>query len=152
MKPTNSEQGFTIIEVLISVVIMTVALVALAEMMAITLRMQALGKNETMAARLAQAKLDELVGIAQNNWGHASIAVNGGSLTANVANFNDVPVDSNGAQINYLRRWQVTPGPNDPAGDPGHLRIVTVRIIPTTLEGRTSSTVELTTMLRNPAP
>ena len=68
MKPTNSERGFTIIEVLIAVVILTVALVALAEMMAITLRMQMLGRNETNAARLAQAKLDELVGVSQNNW------------------------------------------------------------------------------------
>jgi prepilin-type N-terminal cleavage/methylation domain-containing protein len=152
LKPTNSERGFTIIEVLIAVVILTVALVALAEMMAITLRMQMLGRNETNAARLAQAKLDELVGVAQNDWAAPQIALNGGSLTANVADFNDVPVDSDGNPISYRRRWQVTAGPNDPGSDAGDLRIVTVRIIPTTPDSRTSATVELTSILRNPAP
>ena len=73
-------------------VILTVALVALAEMMAITLRMQMLGRNETTAARLAQAKLDELVGVAQNNWAVPQVAI-GGSLTANVNNYNDVAVN-----------------------------------------------------------
>lgn len=151
MQTTNNARGFTLVEVLVAIVVMTVALVALAEMMAITLRMQMLGKNETQAARLAQAKLDELVGLSQASWANPQIIV-GGSLTADVANYTDVPVDHNGAQINYRRRWQVAAGPNDPGSDAGDLRIVTVRIIPTTPDGRTSSTVELTSMLRNPAP
>ena len=62
---------------------------------------------------MAQAKLDELVGVAQNNWAAPQFAY-GGSLTADVANFNDVPIDTNGDPLSYRRRWAVTAGPNDP--------------------------------------
>jgi prepilin-type N-terminal cleavage/methylation domain-containing protein len=152
LKPTNNnERGFTIIEVLIAVVILTVALVALAEMMAITLRMQMLGRNETNAARIAQAKLDELVGVSQTNWASASIAI-GGNLDADVNNYNDVPQFDGQNVPNVKRRWLVSLGPTDAGGDAGHLRFVTVRVIPTTTGSRGNATVELTTLLRNPAP
>ncbi len=41
-------------------VILTIGLVSLAELLAISLRMQQLGRNETAAIRLAQDKLDQL--------------------------------------------------------------------------------------------
>src|SRR5688572_33244301 len=120
-------------------------------MMAITLRMQMLGRNETNAARIAQAKLDELVGVSQTNWASASIAI-GGNLDADVNNYNDIP-QFNGANVpNVKRRWLVSLGPTDAGGDAGHLRFVTVRVIPTTTGSRGNATVELTTLLRNPAP
>lgn len=145
MKPTNNEQGFTLIEVLFSFVILTTALVALAGMMGITLRMQMQGRNQTNATRLAQQKLDELVGVAQNNWGAASIAI-GGNLATDTANYNDAPTPG------FRRRWVVTAGPTDPSTQAGDLRIVTVRVIPNVRDSGTTATVNLTTMLRNPAP
>ena len=42
-------------------VILTVALVSMAKLMAITLRMQQLGRNQTLAMRLAQGLLFGLV-------------------------------------------------------------------------------------------
>jgi prepilin-type N-terminal cleavage/methylation domain-containing protein len=63
LQPTNNERGFTLIEVLVAMVIMTVALVAMAELMAITLRLQMLGRNETSAVRLVQSKIDQLVAV-----------------------------------------------------------------------------------------
>ena len=145
IKPADSERGFTLIEVLVAMVVLTVALVALAELMAITLRMQMLGRNDTSATRLAQQKLDELVGLTPT-WTAAPAIQIGGSLTANVNNFNDSPV------AGYTRRWQVTAGPNDPGSNAGDLRIVTIRVIPNNVDNRTRSTVELTTLLRNNAP
>ena len=50
---TSNERGFTVIEALFAIVIMTIAMVSLAELMAITLRLQMLGRNQTAAARLA---------------------------------------------------------------------------------------------------
>ena len=58
---TSNERGFTVVEALFAIVIMTIALVSLSELMAITLRLQMLGRNQTAAARLAQDKVDELM-------------------------------------------------------------------------------------------
>jgi prepilin-type N-terminal cleavage/methylation domain-containing protein len=146
MPPTDRRQrGFTLVEVLVATVIMTVALVALAGMMAVTLRMQMLGRNQTNAVRMAQSKLDELAGVAQNDWGAAPVSV-GGSLAANVTDFNDTPTSG------YTRRWAVAAGPTDPSSQAGDLRVVTVRVIPALADNRATATVELTTILRNPAP
>lgn len=150
MKPTN-ERGFTLVEVLIAMVIMTVALVALASMMAVTLRMQMLGRNQTNAARLAQSKLDELVGSVQN-WNTAPEIAIGGSLSADVANYFDAPVDQDGDALGYTRRWVVAAGPADPGSDAGDLRLVTVRVLPNVADARTRATVQLTTLLRSPLP
>jgi hypothetical protein len=130
-----------LIEVLVATVRITVALVALAEMMAITLRMQMLGRNQTNAARLAQSKMDQLIGSVMN-WDTAVDIQIGGSLTANVTNYNDVP------EAGWIRRWVVTAGPVDPGSDAGDLRVVTIRVIPVVTDNRATATVELTTILR----
>ena len=137
MNPTNErgERGFTLIEVLIAMVILTVALVSMAELMAITLRMQMLGRNETAAIRLVQSKIDELVAI---NFTNASVAV-GGSLTGDVANYNDNP------DPGFHRRWQITAI----AGE-ARVRMLTVRIIPNSNDRRTNADVQLTTIIRDP--
>jgi len=140
LKPTE-ERGFTLIEVLVATVILTVALVALAEMMAITLRMQMLGRNQTNAARLAQSKMDQLIGSVMN-WDTAADIQIGGSLATSEANYNDAPEDG------WIRRWVVTAGPVDPGSDAGDLRVVTIRVIPVVSDNRATATVELTTILR----
>lgn len=138
MAPSN-ERGFTIVEVLIAMVILTVALVSIAELMAITIRMQMLGRNQTQAARLAQDKIDELM--SQNFTTNASVAI-GGSLTADVANYFDDP------STLYKRRWQVSAGPVDPPVAANSLRILTVRIIPVVNDLRTSTPTDITTLIR----
>lgn len=116
-------------------VILTVGLVSMAEMMAVTLRMQMLGRNETASIRLVQSKIDELVAV---NFTSATVAV-GGSLTANVASYNDAPADG------YTRRWQIAAI----AGET-RVRTLTVRVVPTTTDRRTTAQVELTTIIRDP--
>lgn len=138
MKPSN-ERGFTIVEVLIAMVILTVALVSIAELMAITIRMQMLGRNQTQAARLAQDKIDELM--SQNFTTNASVAI-GGSLTADVANYFDDPSGL------YKRRWQVSAGPVDPPVTANSLRVLTVRIIPVVNDRRTATPTDITTLIR----
>ncbi len=134
MKPTD-ERGFTLIEVLITMVILTIAMVSMAELMAITVRMQMMGRNETAAIRLAQSKVDELVAV---NFTNASVAV-GGSLTTNVATYNDAPANG------FARRWAI-------AAIAGETRVrsLTVRVTPTVNDRRTNGVVELTTIIRNP--
>ena len=136
MAPTNSsERGFTIVEVLVATVILVIGLVSMAELMAITLRMQMLGKNETAAIRLVQSKFDELVAVTFTN---ASVAV-GGSLTTDVATYNDAPVSG------YKRRWQIAAI----AGET-RVRTLTVTVIPTNADRRTNAQVQLTTIIRDP--
>lgn len=138
---TSNERGFTLVEVLISMVILTVALVSMAEMMAITLRMQQLGRNDTAASRLAQDKIDELMTAYFDS---AAAIQLGGSIDADVVNYNDAPLGDDGQPSGFTRRWVVTAGP-DASAD---LREVTVRVIPTQFDRRTNSEVEITTIIR----
>jgi prepilin-type N-terminal cleavage/methylation domain-containing protein len=143
LKPTNAnandnERGFTLIEALIAMVILTVALVSMAELMAVTLRMQMLGKNGTAAIRLAQSKIDELVAVDFDAVG--SVVATGGSLTTNTAGYFDTPVDSG-----FTRRWQITAITGET-----RVRTLTVRLIPVANDRRTNGDITLTTIIRDP--
>lgn len=124
-------------------VIMVVALVSLAELMAITVRMQMLGRNETGAVRLAQAKIDELVNL---NFTTNTITNVGGSLTTDVANYNDTPLTTGTTTVvGYKRRWQI-----ETITGQAKVRKLTVRIIPTTNDRRVNAEIDLATIIRSP--
>lgn len=122
-------------------VILTVGLVALAGLLAVSLRMQQLGRNGTQAVRLAQDKLDELNAL---HFDTAATIQIGGSLTANVADHFDTPLDVNGNALPYIRRWLVAAGPDGNS----NLRQITIRLIPTIADGRTTSAFEMITIIR----
>jgi len=138
----SDDRGFTLIEVLVATCILTIALVSIAELMAITLRMQMLGRNQTSATRLAQDKIDELMTM---NFTTASLSL-GGSLTADVANH----FDSDDQNL-FKRRWVVAAGPADPGvpvADQANLRFLTVRVTPVVVDLRTAAPAELVTIIR----
>jgi prepilin-type N-terminal cleavage/methylation domain-containing protein len=132
----RDERGFTLVEVLVASIILTVALVALAELMAVSVRMHQLGRNSASAARLAQDKFEELM---KMNFGTApAIQINANdTLGANVANYFDAP-----ANTGYTRRWRVAAGPGGNAA----LRVVTIRLVP---DVRVGADYEVTTVLRS---
>jgi len=153
----ENERGFTLVEAIVAMVVCTVGLVAMAELMAVTLRLQQLGRNSTSATRLAQDKVDELTSMpfdpAAANY-NPQVSC-GGNLDANDAdgNHNDTPMEDNGTPDNladdtvtkgYTRRWVISAGPD---ADP-NLRQVTVRVIPDVRDRRTASPYELTTIIR----
>ena len=119
-------------------VILTVALVALAEMMAITLRMQMMGRNETAAVRLIQGKIDQLVNLNYFGTSTDPLANVGGSLTADVDGYFDPPTDG------FKRRWQIEAVPGET-----EVRKLTVRVIPTINDRRTNADIELSTIIRS---
>ena len=117
-------------------VILTVALVSMAELMAIMLRMQMMGRNETAAVRLIQSKIDEIVNI---NFTTTTTADVGGSLSSDVANYFDTPASG------FKRRWQISAITGETK-----VRTLTVRIVPTVTDRRTNAEVELSTIIRSP--
>lgn len=134
-------------------VVLTVALVSMAELMAITLRMQQLGRNQTTATRLAQDKIDELMPL---NFTNAQLTV-GGSLTADVANHFDTPANPGGGNSIFRRRWLVESMTFNDQGNKGGVmtavaggstRRITVRVIPVAPDSRISPTVDLVTIVR----
>jgi prepilin-type N-terminal cleavage/methylation domain-containing protein len=141
----SGEGGFTLIEVLIATVILTIALVSIAELMAITLRMQMLGKNETSAVRLAQSKIDELVAVNFDPAVSTAVVI-GGDLDTNAAGYFDTPTNAAGDSLGFTRRWRI-------AAVAGYtnVRTLTVRVVPNIADRRTTGQVELVTIIRNPA-
>lgn len=97
-------KGFTMIEILVALVILSVSLLALAGLMAMTTKNTSYGGHMTEAATFAQDKLEEL---RVTPW-------------ANVANGNDARIGSTG--INYTRTWAVV------TSGAGNLRTVTITV------------------------
>lgn len=128
----RGEAGFTLVEVMIATVVLTVGLVGIAQLLAVSTVMHVNARQTTNGTHLLQDKVEEL---AKLNFGTDPRIQVGGSLTANVANFNDAPA------AGVTRRWLVEAGP---AGNP-QLRRLTVRIINT---GARHQQRDLTTVIR----
>ena len=94
MKCPLKTRGFTLIEVLVALVILSVALLALAGLMVRTTRNNSFGGHMTEAATFAQDKLEELKAVS---W----LTLVPGS---------DLKTGSNG--IDYTRSWDVTTNAN----------------------------------------
>jgi prepilin-type N-terminal cleavage/methylation domain-containing protein len=109
----GDESGFTLIEVLVSTLVLTIGLVGIAGLLTVTTMAQVGARESARSVRLAQTKLDEIMKLP---FADARISV-GGDLAANVANHNSTPVP--GVTV----RWLVAAGPTDDT------RVVTVRVV-----------------------
>jgi type II secretory pathway pseudopilin PulG len=131
----GSEGGFTLIEVIFAALILVVGLLSVAQLLAVTIRAEALARNGAEATRLAQGELDSLMKASFDTNPNVQITpVGTDSLAANVANYFDTPTPRT------IRRWRVDAGP---AGT----RVLTVRVL--IANGSTTMRiVDLTTLLR----
>ena len=112
----SSETGFSLVEVLVSTVVLTVGLVAMAELLAVATKMHADAAETSRATHYAQTKIDELVKL--NMATAAAVQISGvNTLTANTANYFDTPMNG------VTRRWSVQAGPV------ANTRLLTVRVI-----------------------
>jgi Tfp pilus assembly protein PilV len=137
LRPVRNERGFTVIESLVATIVLTVGLVAMAELLAISLRMHQLGRASTTATRLAQDKFEEMM--KMNFATNPAIQVNGANtLASNVTNYFDIVPG-------YTRRWQVSAGPD---ANP-RLRNVVLRVIPDVNDRRTADVITITEVLRS---
>lgn len=108
------DSGFTLIEVMVSMLVLTIGLVGIAAMLALTTQMHIGARENARSTRLAQDKFDELMKL--NFASDPRVAV-GGDLTSNVANYSDTPT------AGVTLRWVVEAGPTDDT------RSLTVRVL-----------------------
>jgi type II secretory pathway pseudopilin PulG len=108
-----SEKGFTLVEVLVSTVVMTIGLVGIAALLAITTEMHLGAREAARSTRLAQDKFDDLMKL---DFSAPEVAI-GGDLDANATDYFEEPVT--GVTV----RWAVAAGPTDDT------RVVTVRVV-----------------------
>lgn len=133
----NRERGFTLIELMLSVVILVIGLLGLASAMASMTRSQDLASARTEMALLAEAKLEQLRGAATARTIDTVQLAIGGSLTASVALHADTVA---GRGRRYVLRWAVV------AGFAGTRR-VTLRISPLVDERRTPARLDFMTQI-----
>jgi prepilin-type N-terminal cleavage/methylation domain-containing protein len=132
------EAGFTLIELMLSVIILVVGLLGLASAMASMTRHQDLTASRTEMGLFAEAKLEQLrlTGLARN--ADTLQLVVGGSLTASQANHADTVAGRGGRR--YIRRWTVVTGFSG-------TRLVTLRVLPQTDDRRTPARLDFTTQI-----
>lgn len=116
-KIINRQDGFTLIECLIAMVITTIGLLAVAGLMGVGIRLQTESRDAIAATSFAKAKIEEL----QNYAPTAAQRTRGGNLTTNVTNYNDSP------DARFQRRWLIETNPTD-AGVPANTQRITVVI------------------------
>ncbi len=132
----RDEGGFTLVEVMICTLILTVGMLGIAGLLAVTTQMHVGAREAARSTRTAQDKIDELMKLDFDD--DVEVAV-GGSLQDNEANhFEEDP----GGQGGLTVRWSVTAGPVTDT------RILTVRVenLRAQQYGRQ---VELSTIIRN---
>lgn len=123
-RPTRTaRRGFTVIELMVAVMIMSVGLLGMGSVMGSSSRLQTLALSRTEMTTAAESKVEELrvFGMTPADSPlRVAIAV-GGSLVAPVAGYSDSTQALSGRW--YYRRWQIQ---NGVAGT----RQLTVRVVP----------------------
>lgn len=109
------EAGFTLVEALVALFIVTMILLSIAQLMTYGLYVHETAADLTETTALAQEKLEQL-----RNLSYKSL-VPGGSIDVNSAGFFDSSdIDGNGI-VDYTRRWEIT--------DLGDRKQIRVRVI-----------------------
>ena len=111
--------------------VLTVGLVAIAGLLAVTTQMQIGAREAARSTRLAQDKIDALMKL--NFTTDPAVAV-GGNLTSDVANYSETPLQG------VTLRWAVAAGPTD------DLRVLTLRVV--NLRTQQYRQTDLTTIIR----
>ena len=130
------ESGLSLVEALVAMVVITLGLVSMAQLMAITAMRHHDAREVALATELGQAKLEELMKL---NLATApalrTTPTSPDTLSTDVAGYFDTP------ETGVTRRWRVQAGPVS------NTRLVTVRVINVRAR-QYGSTFDLTTIIR----
>lgn len=132
----TAEHGFSLVEVLVATLVVTIGLVSIVQLLAVSTVMHADAREATTATQQAQAKIDELSKLNLNTAPAVQITPSSpDSLENNVTNYFDEP------QTGITRRWRVEAGPTSDT------RLLTVHVL--NLRARQyGAEIELTTIIR----
>ncbi len=120
MNPLSKSKGFTLLEVLVALIILSFALLALAGLMVTTTKNNAVGNYVTEAATFAQDKLEELRAL---KW-------------ENLIDGNNTDQRGGSTGINYTRNWNVNTS--------GSLKTITIDV---NWNDRTAHSIKLVSVL-----
>ena len=129
----QGENGFTLVEVLICTLVLTIGMVAVAAMLAVTTQMQIGARESARSTRLAQDKIDELMKLDFDTDPKIAL-VPGGSLNEDADGYSETPLDG------ITVRWAVAPGPTNDT------RVLTVRV--TNLRAQQYRRTDMATIIR----
>jgi prepilin-type N-terminal cleavage/methylation domain-containing protein len=136
-RTARNQRGFTLVEALVATMILAGGMVAVAQLLVVSLQMHHLGRRTSEASKLATAKLEELMKL--NFETGLAIAITPSSpdaLSQNVTNYFDTTT------AGYTRRWKVEAGPV------ADTRRITLRVIPPIIDLNRFRTIEVVTILR----
>ena len=134
----SQERGFTLIELMLSIIILVVGLLGLATAMASMTRLQDLAQARAEMTLLADAKIEDLRGRAASRPPDSSLIAVGGSLTTGTALHADTVSGRGGRR--FARLWQVAAGA-------GGTRDVTLRVKPLVDDVRTPARMDFSTQI-----
>lgn len=112
-------EGFTLLEIAISLGVFAVGMLALAAMQLHALRSGSSGRHATQAAAIAQSQMEQLQRL---RWTDPDIADTAGAFTAPVLRTNTVQADVDQTEITYAVDWRVADV------EPGWTRSIDVRV------------------------
>jgi hypothetical protein len=110
----HDECGFTLVEVLASMLVLTIGVIGIAALLALTTQMHVGARESARSTRLAQDKFDELMKLDLDTDPEVAI---GGDLDSDEDDHWDSPTTG------ITLRWTVEDGPTDDT------RLVTVRVL-----------------------
>jgi len=134
----RSAAGVSLVETLIAAVILVFGLLAIAQLLTVSIRGHQLARNWEEASRLAVAKIEQLEKL--NFATDAAVQItpsSPNSLDNNVTNYFDNPTTG------FTRRWKVLAGPTS------NTRQVSVRLTPTTSDRNLAKVFSFTTIIRS---
>jgi prepilin-type N-terminal cleavage/methylation domain-containing protein len=137
-----AESGFTLVEMMLAIIVLTVGLLGLASTMASMTRYQDLAAVHADMTALGDHKIEQLRVAATYMTADTMQLVVGGSVTVPTALHVDTLVERGRT---FVRLWQVQAGP-------GGTRQVTLRVRPVVDDARTPSQLDFTTLIQIMTP
>jgi prepilin-type N-terminal cleavage/methylation domain-containing protein len=137
-----AESGFTLVEMMLAIIVLTVGLLGLASTMASMTRYQDLAAVHADMTALGDHKIEQLRVAATYMTADIQQLDVGGSLTVPTALHVDTLVERGRT---FIRLWEVQNGP-------GGTRQVTLRVQPLVDDARTPSRLDFTTLIQIMTP